>query len=181
MKQEYIDAFWSWVKIFISAGILAFLIKGFIFIPTPVEGNSMKPTLKQNDQIIIEKFSRVKRFDIVVIDMPNNPTYVKRIIGLPGDSIRYEKDQLYVNGKKIAEPFLKKPNNHSENAATYTTDFELRDIIGRDRLPAGNYLVLGDNRRVSKDSRSFGTVKEKEIIGKALLVYYPFSDFGLVH
>ncbi|MEG2644977.1 MAG: signal peptidase I, partial [Enterococcus sp.] len=114
-------------------------------------------------------------FDVIVFQQPDGTIYIKRVIALPGDEVRYEHDQLYVNNKKVAEPFLTNNRQQDHQVSPYTTDFKLEDLTGKTKLPADEYFVLGDNRRISKDSRSFGTVDSADILGKARAVYYPLS------
>ncbi|MFV0557218.1 MAG: signal peptidase I [Enterococcus sp.] len=174
------ETFWLVLKYFILALGIAFLIRGFLFIPVPVEGNSMEATLEQGDMILMEKITRIDRFDVVVFRLDNGTTYIKRVIGLPGETIAYKADQLYVNGEPIEEDFLDH-NRHDDHAkVSYTNDFTFQDLTGETHLGADQYFVLGDNRRVSKDSRSFGAISSEEIIGKAQFVYYPFRHMQLI-
>lgn len=156
------------------------IVRGFLLIPVPVTGNSMDQTLSQGDMVLMEKFSKVKRFDVIVFQQTDGTIYIKRVIGLPGDEIRYEKDQLYVNGHKMSESFLTNNRSHDHQVSPYTTDFQLNELIGEKKLPNNEYFVLGDNRRISKDSRSFGTVQGKDILGKAQAVYYPLSHIKII-
>ncbi len=89
---------------------------------------------------------------------------IKRVIGLPGETIKYKDDQLYVNGKQVAEPFLK--HLKSVSAGSHVTgDFTLKDVTGTSKVPKGQYFVVGDNRIYSFDSRHFGPIREKMIVG----------------
>lgn len=167
----------------ILVGVVVFMIHAFIFIPMTVEGQSMKSTIDQNDHIIFTHFGKIKRQDIIVFKTPNDEVYIKRVIGLPGDTVSYKDDHLYVNGKEIAEPYLK--SNISKYHQTvakdipYTSNFKASDITGTKRIPANTYFVLGDNRNLSKDSRSFGVVKRSQIMGIVRMVYYPFNHFKI--
>lgn len=156
------------------------IVRGFLLIPVPVTGNSMDQTLSQGDMVLMEKFSKVKRFDVIVFQQTDGTIYIKRVIGLPGDEIRYEKDQLYVNGHKMSESFLTNNRSHDHQVSPYTKDFQLNELIGEKKLPNNEYFVLGDNRRISKDSRSFGTVQGKDILGKAQAVYYPLTHIKII-
>lgn len=156
------------------------IVRGFLLIPVPVTGNSMDQTLSQGDMVLMEKFSKVKRFDVIVFQQTDGTIYIKRVIGLPGDEIRYEKDHLYVNGHKMSESFLTNNRSHDHQVSPYTTDFQLNELIGEKKLPNNEYFVLGDNRRISKDSRSFGTVQGKDILGKAQAVYYPLTHIKII-
>lgn len=178
MKEVYIDRFWLGVKYFLISLLLGFIIRGFVLIPVPVTGYSMKDTLNQGDMVLMEKFTKVKRFDVIVFEMDDGTNYIKRVIGMPGDSIVYKQDELIINGKTYPEPYLEK--NDKPGDTGYTTDFTLSDIIGEQTLPEGSYFVMGDNRRNSKDSRSFGTVKKHNILGKARLIYYPFKHIKFI-
>ena len=171
---------WLGVKYLLISLFFGVVIRGFLLIPVPVTGNSMDQTLSQGDMILMEKFSKVKRFDVIVFQQADGTIYIKRVIGLPGDDIRYEKDQLYINGEKIAESFLTNNRSHDHQVSPYTTDFKLDELIGEKKLPKDEYFVLGDNRRISKDSRSFGTVQSKDILGKAQAVYYPLTHIKII-
>ena len=137
------------------------MLRGFLFIPVPVEGNSMENVLKQGDMVVMEKFSEIRRFDIVVFQLAD---------------VSYQNDQLKINGKVVKEPYLTKNLKSDHANASYTTDFTLQELTGQSKLPEDNYFVLGDNRRVSKDSRSFGTINKTDILGKARFVYYPLDE-----
>lgn len=178
--KKWLDRLWLAVKYFLIALFLGVIIRGFLLIPIPVTGNSMNQTLKQGDMVVMEKFTKVQRFDVIVFRKEDGTTYIKRVIGLPGDAIRYEQDQLYVNEEEVPENFLMNNQDHDHETTPYTTNFNLRDLIGLDQLPQNEYFVLGDNRRISKDSRSFGTVNSREIIGKARFVYYPITDMKII-
>ncbi|OJG81823.1 signal peptidase I [Enterococcus ratti] len=175
-KQRYLDRFWLIFKYVLCSIFIAFILRGFLFIPVPVEGNSMENVLKQGDMVVMEKFSKIKRFDVVVFQLADGTIYIKRIIGLPGETVSYEKDRLKIDGKVVEEPFLTKNRKLDHKSIPYTTDFTLEELTNQIRLPEDSYFVLGDNRRVSKDSRSFGMITEKDILGKARFVYYPFQE-----
>ena len=114
-------------------------------------------------------FGDIKRFDIVVIEHEKE-RLIKRIVGLPGESLEYKDDTLYINGKETKE-FYK--NQVME-------DFSITDL-GYDKIPSDCYIALGDNREVSLDSRYFGCFKKEEIIGKANFVIFPFKSIGYQH
>lgn len=171
---------WLGVKYFLISLFIGVIVRGFLLIPVPVTGNSMDQTLSQGDMVLMEKFSKVKRFDVIVFQQTDGTIYIKRVIGLPGDEIRYEKDHLYVNGHKMSESFLTNNRSHDHQVSPYTTDFQLNELIGEKKLPNNEYFVLGDNRRISKDSRSFGTVQGKDILGKAQAVYYPLTHIKII-
>ena len=109
----------------------------------------MSPTLKEHDFVVVENFSTVNRFDIIVFHAPDGNTYVKRVIGLPGDHIVYKNDSLYINNKLVEETFLKDIKK-KKNEYVLTSDFDSKDLIGTKTIPKDQYFVMGDNRRVSR-------------------------------
>jgi signal peptidase I len=174
---------WEWTKALLIAVILAAVIRYFLFAPIVVDGLSMMPTLKDQDRMIVNKFSynigEPKRFDIIVFHAPEQKDYIKRVIGLPGDTIEYKEDTLYVNGKAYKEPYLDKYKQQVEDGPL-TDPFTLEEKIGRTTVPEGELFVMGDNRRFSKDSRHIGTVSFDKIIGKTSVVYWPLNDAHIV-
>ena len=152
--------------------VVILLIRTYLFVPIMVSGNSMVPTLNNGDVMILNKFSYlvndIERFDIVVVDYENE-YIIKRVIGLPGDYVEYKNDILYVNGKKIKEVYDRE----------YTEDFNLNDLNIK-KIPNYYYLVLGDNRPISKDSRKIGLIDKKNIKGSTNFILFPFSRFGNV-
>lgn len=160
------------IIIYIIVIVVAVLVKTYIATPILVNGESMEKTLFDNDVMILNKIAyknnEIKRFDIVVIEREDD-YIIKRVIGLPGEKIKYEDNVLYVNGKKVDENF-----KHEK-----TSDFDISEI-DVDIIPDNMYFVLGDNRVNSLDSRIFGLVSDKKIWGKADFVLFPFSRFGKV-
>ncbi|WEG74168.1 signal peptidase I [Vagococcus intermedius] len=179
MKDKIVENFFYWTKMIVLASVIVFLIRGFVFIPMKVDGNSMAKTLKQDDQLVYEKFSEIKRFDVIIFKQNDGATYIKRVIGMPGERIQYIDDELFVNEKIVDEEFLGQAKiKRSSNQ--YTTNFDTLDLLEKPTISEDAYFVLGDNRRLSKDSRSFGEVKKSEVIGKAVMVYYPIKHFKLI-
>ncbi len=135
-----------------------------------VDGESMVPTLVNGEYIIISRLSyrlgTPQRGDIIVFHFPRNTQeeYIKRIIGLPGDEVQIKNGQIYINGQHLDESYIHQP----------------WDYNGSWRVPAGQLFVLGDNRNNSSDSRDWGTVAMDYVVGKAILVYWPPLDWGLV-
>lgn len=120
-----------------------------------VDGNSMQPTLKDNDIILYYKSKKnIKRFDIIIFKRNNN-LFIKRVIGLPGESIKYIDNTLYVNDNPIEEDFQK----------SITNDFNISDITSSDVIPNNKLFVLGDNRLFSTDGRSFGFIDINDVNG----------------
>ncbi|ADU30778.1 signal peptidase I [Evansella cellulosilytica] len=175
---------WEWVKAVVVALLLAVVIRYFFFAPIVVDGQSMMPTLGHNDRMIVNKISYTigepDRFDIVVFHAPQNKDYIKRVIGLPGDTLYYENDVLYINGQAVEEPYLDEFKKEATRLP-FTGDFNLEEDYGYDVIPDGHVFVLGDNRQHSKDSRHIGVIPYEEIVGKANIVFWPISDFGVVN
>ncbi len=179
-KEKIFETLWMIVKYSFVAGTLTLLIRGFLLIPLPVEGNSMEETLSQGDMVVVEKLSAIKRFDIVVFQLADGTTYIKRVIGLPGESVSYQDDQLFINGEIVVEPFLEEKIAENEDTIPVTADFQFEELMGVEKLGKDSYFVIGDNRRASKDSRSFGAISVDDIFGIARLVYYPFPHIKFI-
>jgi len=165
----------------IFAGVIAVLIVGFVVQPVRVEGQSMMPKLHDQDRIFVNKFiyplrewigdkEPIKRGDIVVLLYPDDPSksYIKRVVGLPGEDVNVENGRLYINGMQIEEPYLDSGYLSSDS------------MPGSVHVKEHHYFVLGDNRRNSSDSRYWGLVPEKYIYGKAIFRYYPFTPIERV-
>lgn len=146
--------------------IVVVLIRTFLVTPIKVNGTSMVDTLQHGDTMILNKIGMkingIKRFDIVVIDTDDS-YLIKRVIGMPGETIEYKDGKLYINEKEYKDPYYK------DN----TLDFEKVEI------PKGYYFVMGDNRSDSIDSRIIGPVKKEDILGTTKLIIFPISDMGI--
>ena len=153
--------------------IIVFLLRQFIVSPIQVVGSSMVPNLNDKELMLLDKisykFNDIKRFDIVVVNNQDRPI-IKRVIGLPGESVKYEDNKLYINGEEVEE-------NFSKNGET--GDFDISDL-GYEKIPDDYYFVVGDNRINSKDSRVIGLINKDDIEGQAFFVLYPFDKFGKV-
>ncbi len=175
------NEWWEWFKAIAIAILLAFVIRYFLFAPVIVDGESMMPTLHNENRMVVNKISyRIggpDRFDIIVFHAPEGKDYIKRIIGLPGDQVEYKNDILYVNGKKYEEPYLDEYKKQIKDGEPLTNSFTTLEIPdGKQKVPEGTLFVMGDNRRFSKDSREIGFVSEDKVVGTANIVYWPISD-----
>lgn len=154
------------VETLVIALVLAFLIRTFVFESFQVQGHSMLPTLHNNDRVLVNKLAfrlgKPKTGEIIVFQSPVVPSqdWIKRVIGLPGETVSIRHDDVYINGKLYPEPFLK--YRGSKN-------------YGPVKVPPGYLFVLGDNRPISYDSRYFGMLKETRIRGQAFLIWWPLS------
>ncbi|MEG0255071.1 MAG: signal peptidase I [Vagococcus sp.] len=162
-------------------------MRAFIFSPIKVQGESMMPNLVDGEKAIALKVGEIKRFDVIPLKAPDDPElyYVKRVIGLPGDTVEYKEDQLIVNGKPLKEDYLnqyKKEFHEAGNTGPLTEDFTLQNLTGQQTVPENTYFVLGDNRQVSKDSRfpEVGFIPKDNVIGKATVSFWPPSQWGMV-
>lgn len=145
--------------------VVVVLIRTFIITPVRVDGDSMKNTLKNGDILLLYKLSSIDRNDIIVLDEEkDNEKIIKRVIGMPGETVAIKKGKIYINDKVIDD----------EYAYGETSDFD------KVTLADDEYFILGDNRLISKDSRYFGPIKENEIKGKIVFRLFPFTKIGTV-
>ncbi|KKK36431.1 signal peptidase [Mesobacillus campisalis] len=172
----------QWLKA-AAAGVIIFaFIRIFFFTSYIVEGESMMPTLEEGNKLVVYKIGfqpeELERFDVIVFHANKKEDYVKRVIGLPGDEIEYRNDELFINGKKVDEPFLEKYRAKAFNGSL-TGNFTLEEITGKKKVPEGQLFVMGDNRHGSWDSRHFGYIPVKEVVGKVNLRYWPLEELDM--
>ncbi len=166
----------------IVALIIFLLIRHFLFAAVSVDGESMVPTLEDQDRLVLNKVASIDRFDVVVFPAPDESEkqYIKRIIGLPGDTIRYQDDVLYINGEAVEEEYLQNSIESYSTGGNFTEDFSLASKTGEETVPKGSYFVMGDNRQNSKDSRFFGFIDATTVSGTANLRIWPLKEFGSI-
>ena len=154
--------------------VVVVLIRTFIITPVVVSGDSMKPNLDNGQMLLVRKIGynsgTIERFDIVVIKN-DNEEIIKRVIGLPGEHISYKNNRLYVNDELIEVIYSFRDTN----------DFNLEEVCTCSSIPKGKYLVLGDNRPISKDSRTIGLIDEDDIVGKAIVRIWPVTKIGGIY
>lgn len=173
----------EWIVVIAVSMLLYLLITTFLVSPYTVKGKSMDYTFANNDKVFINKLgSKYERGDEIVFHANANDDYIKRVIGVPGDTVEMIDDVLYINGQQFEEPYLdkmKKELRDSGKTTSLTPDFNIEYLASTKSktVPEGTYFVLGDNRQNSTDSRAFGFVDEKEIVGDVVLRYYPFTSF----
>ena len=191
---------WSPFALFI---IVMLLLRVYVWQPVIVEGHSMDPTLADKERLVIIKTARIKRQDIVVAKEYNKEdqstkNIVKRVIGMPGDTIRYENDVLYVNDQKVDEPYLDEyldafQKDKLQEVYSYNKQFQAvaqsAEAFTQDAngyvdftitVPEGQYFLMGDDRLVSLDSRSVGTFSRENIKGEVVFRMWPFNRIGTV-
>ncbi|MTI85911.1 MAG: signal peptidase I [Firmicutes bacterium] len=166
------SAFIETVKSVVIAVLLALIIRMFVFEPFYIPSGSMVPTLQVGDRIIVSKlsyhFTKPNLGDIMVFKFPLDPStdFVKRTIGTAKDTVESRNSELYINDKRVEENYLP-PELHFDN-------------FGPVKVPPGNYFMMGDNRNHSQDSRAWGPLPEDNIIGKAVLIYWPLNRIKLL-
>ena len=176
-KQEtFLEGAWDFLKTLVISMIIVFGITNFIARPIQVVGTSMFPTLQPDSigmaNILGRRTEGLKRFDIAIIYIRDKNEYiVKRVIGLPGETVSYQSGQLYINGEPFDEPFLEE-----EYVSTYGDSF--MEDVEPVTLAENEYYCLGDNRPHSSDSRYYGPFKKDEIECRGVFIIYPFSNFG---
>lgn len=167
MYEEPVKEMLVWMKVLLLTALIILGTRQFLFEPVVVEGGSMQPSYSENDKLLLGKITRIENFDTVVFLAPDGTRFIKRVIGIPGDTIRMREGQLYVNEQPLEEPYLGEIPSSSGNAHEFT-------------VPAACYYVLGDNRNNSIDSRVLGFIQEEHIIGEVKFRFAPLADFGFV-
>ena len=166
-KEKEIKSTIKEIMPYIIIIFVVILIRTFIVTPIKVNGTSMSETLQHGDTMLLNKismkFNKINRFEIVVIKTSDS-YLIKRVIGLPGETIEYKDGILYINNKKVKDPYYKDKN---------TIDFE------KVTIPKNNYFVMGDNRGDSIDSRIIGCIEKEDILGTTKLIIFPLSDIGI--
>lgn len=170
-----------WIRTILIAVVLAMAFRTFLFASYIVDGKSMQPTLYDGNLLMVNKvvydWTDVDHSDVVVFHANQEEDYVKRVIGLPGDRIRYENDTLYLNGKAVEEDYLNP--YRKQDGKPLTQSFRLEEVTEMTEVPEGHVFVMGDNRRESLDSRYFGFVPIETIVGKVDVRYWPISQLAL--
>lgn len=145
--------------------VVVILIRSYLVTPVRVHGSSMAPTLKGDEIMLLYKLGKIDRFDIVVLKIDKeNDNLIKRVIGLPGETIEIKDNKIYINDKVLKDDF----------------GFGVTFNIDKTTLKEDEYYVLGDNRQISMDSRVFGPIHKNEIKGTTNFIIYPFKTFGKV-
>ncbi|MFD0671768.1 signal peptidase I [Cohnella sp. GCM10027633] len=180
----------EWIKALAIAGLLVFVIRWFLVSPFIVDGPSMQPNFKDRERIIVNKIiydiRKPKRGEVIVFHVPEEGRdFIKRVIGVPGDTVKVAGDTIYINGQPIEESYLEE---------AYETEHAQNQLYNRDKpnsnfpnnsypdgkVPEGTLFVMGDNRSNSEDSRMIGYIPMDRIVGRADLVFWPLGDFHFV-
>jgi signal peptidase I len=174
-KRSLLGALAHWLRDLLFSVVLAVIVILFLYQPVKVEGTSMMPTLDDQERIFINKFvyrfhfENINRGDTVVFWFPGDPSksYIKRVIGVPGDRLEVNSGTVVVNGQALVEDYV-------------PSEFRDQNSLPLQTVPAGEYFVLGDHRSSSNDSRSWGMVPRRYIYGKAVFIYWPFDKMGVL-
>ncbi len=174
-RRSSMAAVLYWARDLLLAVIIAIIVILFLYQPVKVEGTSMMPALNDQERIFINKFiyqfnvGQIERGDMVVFWYPNDPSksYIKRVIGIPGDRVAVDMGTVVINGKRLEEAYV---------PAEYRDETSMAQRV----IPADEYFVLGDHRSSSNDSRSWGLVPRRFVYGKAVFVYWPLDKLGLL-
>lgn len=181
LSQRILKELFDLAKIFVICFVIVFILTHYVVKPIRVEGSSMYPTLKDKElgitNVFAVKFQSVSRFDVVIIyNEERGEHWVKRVIGVPGDTVESKDDVLKINGKVVDQFFLNQSYvKDMQKEGNFTSDF------GPVTLGDDEYWLMGDNRIRSEDSRIHGPFKESELVGKDVLVIFPFDEFQYVH
>lgn len=217
-KKSFIQVFFEYVFFLVPIIIVSLLLQNFVVSTFKVSGDSMSPTLQHDQSMMMYKLATPNRFDVVVVESPDevyerdengeikkdffgNPVrrlYIKRVIGMPGDTLEYRNNELYINGEKYEEPYLNAYRR--QIVGQYMADSTLEEYMTYARsviptlpqenttlvekngvkvIPEGFYFVLGDNRIYSRDSQEYGLVNKKLIKGVVILRFYPFDKISI--
>ncbi|QVI34973.1 signal peptidase I [Lacticaseibacillus chiayiensis] len=181
----------EFLLLFVVVFFASQLLMRYVLSKDVVQGTSMQPTLENNERLYSVRIKKPKRNDIVVIHAPDRPKalYIKRVIGMPGDTVSSKNDKLYINGKVMSEPYLNHKFERDEinrwasqqgldpSSIKFTNDFNIKTLSSTRsaKVPAGKYFVMGDNRLVSHDSRDFGFVDKSKIQSVVVWRYWPLN------
>ncbi len=172
------NGFVELIEFIAIVGAILIVIRFFVAEPHKVSGHSMVPNFQDGDYIITNKLAirmdNLQRGEVIILQHPQDPSeiLIKRIVGLPGEHIKLENGEVFINDRQLKEPYL--PAGVKTQGEAFLTEGE--DLT----IPNGQYFVMGDNRPGSSDSREFGTVPKNLIIGQAWFRYWPPQEFGLI-
>ncbi|MFC5471990.1 signal peptidase I [Cohnella suwonensis] len=179
----------EWIKALAIAGILVFVIRWLLLSPFIVDGPSMQPNFWNRERIIVNKIiydiRDPKRGEVIVFHVPDEGRdFIKRVIGVPGDTVKVDGDTVYINGQPIEEKYLKSAYEEAHAKGekyNYRTDGSFpNDSFPDGVVPEGTVFVMGDNRPNSEDSRMIGYIPQSRIVGRADLIFWPLKNFSFV-
>jgi len=164
---------------------VALLVQAFLVKPYRIPSESMENTLLIGDRVLVDRiswrFSEPHRGEIVVFHSPfKGPVLIKRIIGMPGDTVSLADGHVYINGRRLSEPYVRTVDGQPEPTQPFTNGLPW-SLEQPFKVPAGEYFMMGDNRTDSGDSREFGPVARSQLVGRAFARYWPPSRIGGIH
>ncbi|OKP81790.1 signal peptidase I [Paenibacillus helianthi] len=181
-KNEVLE----WIKAIAIALILVILIRWLLFKPFIVDGPSMRPNFHTGERVIVNEIlydiRSPQRGEVIVFHVPSEgKDFIKRVIGVAGDTVKVEGDVVTVNGEPVNETYIKGAMDqaHNNNTLYNNTNFPNEDITDG-TVPKGHVFVMGDNRSDSKDSRMIGYVPLSDIVGRADLIFWPVKDITMI-
>lgn len=172
--KKYVQTILEWAALIVVAWLISFAIRTFVFDTRIVPTGSMLPTIQLQDRVIFDKlfyrFGSLERGDIIMFTPPQgsgeSDDLVKRIVGLPGESLEVREGKVWINGMVLEEPYL-------DQAPKYS--------YGPLKIPENAYIMFGDNRNNSKDAHIWGVLPKENIEGRVLLRYWPLDRFGKIN
>lgn len=178
-KHSAASEAWEWIKALLIAAALVFLIRYFIFAPFIVEGPSMEPNFHTGERLIVNKIvysiHKPERGEVIVFHAPAGIDYIKRVIALPGETVKIENNKVFVDDKEIDESYIREIiDQKAQNGEKYNRDYPAT------KVPEGSIFVMGDNRLNSSDSRMIGPVTYDKIVGRADIIFWPLGNISVV-
>ncbi len=172
-KKSLVPELRVWIRDLVFSLAIAGIVIVFLYQPVKVEGISMMPRLTDQERVFINKFiyrlEPIHRGDVVVFRLPVDTakSYIKRVIGLPGEVVKLTQGEVFIDGQALDEPYI-------------LPEYRGLQSYGPIRVPPGEFFVMGDRRNSSNDSRAWGTVSESLVYGKAVFVYWPIGRLGIL-
>lgn len=186
--KKWVREIAEWVKAIAIAALLVFVLKTFLFAPFIVDGPSMQPNFYTGERVFVNQLiydlREPKRGEVVVFHVPSEGRdFIKRVIAIPGDTITYVGDTLTINGKQVNEQYLSSSIKKAmEQGELFNTGANFpNDEFTTNVVPEGHFLAFGDNRRDSMDSRMIGFIPNKNIIGRADVIFWPINQLKFVN
>lgn len=170
MNKDKLRLLWKEYHIIVLVLLVMIGLRLLVFNIYTVSGASMDYTLAHDQRVIGMHHTSIERYDIVIVDSPiNEKLYIKRVIGLPGETVEYRQGQLYINDQMTEESYLQQMQDEAGHPITENLKV---------KVPEGQYFILGDNREHSLDSRELGPIEEKAILSEIIFRIWPLSQWG---
>lgn len=175
---------WEWIKALAIAGVLVIVIRWFLFSPFIVDGDSMRPNFLTGERLIVNKLiydiRAPKRGEVIVFHAPEGKDYIKRVIALPGETVKVDGDKVYINGQEIDQPYLKEAIAQAQKEGRL---YNHLSNFSEQKVPDNELFAMGDNRSNSKDSRdpSVGFVPFEKVVGRAEVIFWPLNKISFIH